>query len=114
MEQNAGSADIISTLVELNRGKFILTAGQKLGELAEAIIDTGGKGKLTITLEVTPSGMQSGKVNQFEIRPNVSISKPEHAQGKSIFFVTEDGRLTREDPNQMDMEFQETAPNVRS
>jgi hypothetical protein len=44
-------------------------------------------------------------VNQFEIRPDVKITKPEHKQGKSIFFVTPEGKLTRDDPDQEELNF---------
>lgn len=102
------SADIMATLAELSRGRFMLQAGIKLGELNEAIIATGTKGKLTIVLEVSAAGMRDGRVGQLEIRPKVSITKPDHTQAKSIFFVTEDGVMTRDDPSQMDMSFVST------
>ena len=99
-------ADIIQTLVVLSRGKFILDCGTELQELADAIVDTGKKGSLVITLDVAPSGLKAGRVNQFEIRPDVSIKKPKHDQGKSIFFVDENNKLMRDDPDQMDMQFE--------
>jgi hypothetical protein len=99
-------ADIISTIVVLNRGNFVIECGRELQELTDAIVDTGKKGALVIKLEVTPSGLKEGRVNQFEIRPDVSINKPKHDQGKSIFFVTQDNKLVREDPNQMQMEYE--------
>lgn len=105
-EASANVADIVSTMVSMNRGNFVIECGRKLDELSRAIVDTGGKGKLTIVLEVTPSGMKDGRVNQFEIRPNVAINKPEHPQGKSIFFVTEDCKLTRDDPDQLEMSYE--------
>ena len=99
-------ADIISTLVVMNRGNFIIECGREMQELTDAIKDTGKKGALVIKLEVTPSGLKDGRVNQVEIRPDVSINKPKHDQGKSIFFVTEDNKLVRDDPNQLDIEFE--------
>ncbi len=110
MQQNAVErsevADIIQTLVVMSRGKFVVEAGVEFQALADAIVDTGKKGSITIKLEVTPSGLKNGRVNQFEIRPDVSIQKPKHDAGKSIFFVTEDNRLVRDDPDQMDMQFE--------
>lgn len=101
------AADIIGILAALNRGNFIVEAGRKCGELSRAIVDVRSKGgKLVITLEFEPAGFaKDGRVNQLVIRPEVKITKPEHAQGKSIFFVTPDCKLTREDPDQDEFEF---------
>jgi hypothetical protein len=106
-------ADILSTICELNRGNFAIECGRKLQELSDAIIDTGGKGRLVITLDVTPSGLKKGRINQFEVRPEVKITKPQHDQGSSIFFVTPDGKLTRDDPDQMDLELKEFSEERR-
>lgn len=107
-------ADIISTLVVLNRGNFVIECGRELQELTDAIVDTGKKGELVIKLAVNPCGLKDGRVNQFEIRPDISINKPKHDQGKSIFFVTSDNKLVRDDPNQMEFEAMERGVNGRS
>jgi len=39
-------ADIIGTLVVMNRGNFVIECGRELQELTEAIKDTGKKGAL--------------------------------------------------------------------
>ena len=97
-------ADIISTLVVLNRGNFVIEAGRELAELTEAITQTNAKGKLVITLEISPSGWKDdGRCNQVDLKPKITIDKPKKEQGKSIFFVTDDNKLTREDPAQTDL-----------
>lgn len=95
-------ADILGTLAELDRGNFAINAGRMLQELNEAIVEVRGKGTLTIKLKITPAGFskETGRVNQFEIQPEISIDKPEHPLRKSLFFITEDAKLTREDPDQ--------------
>jgi hypothetical protein len=105
MENKSEVADIISTIVVLNRGNFVIECGRELQELADAIVDTGKKGALVIKLEVAPCGLKDGRVNQFEIRPDVSINKPKHDQGKSIFFLTQDNKLMRDNPDQMQMDY---------
>ena len=100
------AANIIDILASLGRGHFIVDAGRKCWELTEAIVDVRAKGKLVITLDIEPGGFaKDGRVNQFVIRPEVKITKPEHPQGKSIFFVTPDNKLTRNDPDQEELEF---------
>lgn len=102
------AADVISILATLSRGNFIVEAGRKCWELTEAIVDVRAKGKLVITLDIEPGGFaKDGRVNQFVIRPEVKITKPEHPQGKSIFFVTPDNKLTRNDPDQEELGFEE-------
>ncbi len=99
-------ADVISTLVVLSRGRFVIEAGVQFQKLTDAIVDTGKKGSLTLKLEVTPSGLKDGRVNQFEIRPEVTIQEPRHEMAKSIFFVDDNNKLLRDDPDQMDMQFE--------
>lgn len=101
-------ADILGTLAELDRGNFAINCGRKWQELNRAIMDVRGKGTLTIKLKVTPAGFskETGQVNQFEIQPEIHIDKPEHPLRKSLFFVTEDAKLTRDDPDQSDFEFE--------
>jgi len=101
-------ADFLATLAEMNRGRFILECGSQLSQLCDAVINTSGKGKLTLTLEVAPSGIKDGRVNQVEIRPVIRIVRPEPNQGRSIFFIV-DGKLTRDDPDQMDIDYDSPA-----
>ncbi len=102
VEQEVRSADIIATLVVLNRGNFVIDCGREFQELTDAIIETNKAGELTIKLKVVPSGWKkgTGRANQVDVAPEISIKKPHHDQSKSIFFVTDDNRLTRDDPDQ--------------
>ena len=95
-------ADVIGTLVVLNRGNFVIECGREFQELTDAIIATNKPGKLVITLTIEPSGFDraSGKTNQVDIHPEFAVKKPQHDQAKSIFFVADGNKLTRTDPNQ--------------
>ena len=106
-EQPEKVANIIETLIVMNRGNFVIECGRELQELTDAIIDTGGKGSLIIKLEVTPSGLKDGRINQVDVAPSIDIKKPKHEQGKSIFFVTAENKLVRDDPDQEQFEFNE-------
>lgn len=96
------TADIVGTLVVLNRGNFIVECGREFNDLTDAIVATNKPGKLVITLTVTPSGWskRTARPNQVDIAPQFEIKRPQHDQAKSIFYVTEDNRLTRDDPDQ--------------
>jgi len=98
-------ADIISTIVVLDRGRFVVECGRELQELTDAIVETNKAGEIIIKLKVSPSGWKkgTGKPNQFDFQPEVAIKKPHHDAGKTIFYVTDDNKLTREDPEQTEM-----------
>ena len=98
-------ADILGTLADLDRGMFAISCGRKLLELNRAVAEVRAPGTLTITLKIKPAGFSdaTGKVNQCEIQPAIDIKKPEHPLRKSLFFLTEDARLSRQDPDQLDM-----------
>lgn len=110
-------ADILGTLIVLNRGNFVVDAGREFQALTEAIKNLSGKkgGSLTIKLDVIPSGWaeSDGRCNQVEIKPKITVSVPKKEQGKSIFFLTEDAKLTRDDPNQEEMFKEVTVEVVR-
>lgn len=81
------------------RGELLETGDQKMTELVEAIRETGNGGSLTLKV-----GIKVNKAGQLEIVPDITIKKPTRSMGTGIYFTTDDGRLTRRDPNQMDFE----------
>ena len=94
-------ADLIETLVGLKDGETIIEANRKFTDLMNAIIAVGQKGKISIDLEIRPSRMaMGGVVLEVEIDPSVTTKKPELPFGKSLFFITEDGGLSRQNPAQ--------------
>lgn len=116
---NTNSAvDFISTLAELKNGRAHIDCSRKLSELVSAVVDTKKKGKLILEMVIEPSGMEDGRVSETAVTWACRIAKPEHDTGRSLFFVTRDGRLTRNDPNQMDLydetveASKETQPNA--
>lgn len=114
--QNENIADIVSTLVVLDRGRFVIEVGREFQELIDSIIETNKPGTISIKLKVAPSGWKkgTGRPNQFDFQPEVSIAKPRNEAGKTIFFVTDDNKLTRDDPDQIDMfEEREAKTNAR-
>lgn len=115
-DQSDEVQDILGTLVVLNRGNFVVDAGREFQTLTDAIKALSGKkgGSLTIKLDVIPSGWSEsdGRCNQVEIKAKISSTLPKKEQGKSIFFLTDTGKLTRDDPGQEEM-FKETVTEVK-
>lgn len=79
------------------RGELIGEADDQLHELMEAIRRTGGKGELTLKLP-----FKINDAGQIECIPQLSCKKPRTPLGTGIYYVTDDGRLTRRDPSQED------------
>lgn len=99
--------DLLQVLLDMRNGAVAQDCNLKFNEVLRAVIDTGGKGKLTINLLVSPGKRGTGgAVLEVETSHECKMTKPELTIGRTTFFVTEDGQLTRDDPRQVDM-FQE-------
>lgn len=92
-------ADIVGTLVVLNRGNFIIDAGREFQEVVDGLIATNKPGELVIKLKIKPSGWDkdTSRPIQVDVEPEIIAKVPRHEQGKSIFFVTPDNKLTRDE-----------------
>ena len=68
-------------------------------EVVNGIVNTNKPGELTIKLKIKPSGWDkdTGKPTQVDIEPEIATKVPKHDQGKSIFFITDENRLTRDE-----------------
>ena len=100
--------DILAVLMDMKSGAVAADISAKFDDVVKAVLETAGKGELTIKLTVEPSKMgMGGCVIEVTAKHECKTKKPELAIGNSVFFVTRDGRLTREDPNQEAMFEQE-------
>lgn len=62
-----------------------------------SVKDTGGKGEINLKLP-----FKINDAGQIECVPQVSMKRPRRPMGTGIYFATEDGQLTRRDPDQQD------------
>lgn len=93
-------ADLLQVLLDMRNGGVAVDCNTKFTELTEAVLKTGMKGELTLKLIVKPSRMaMGGAVVEVEVEHECRAKRPELPLGKSTFFVTQDGHLTREDPS---------------
>lgn len=96
--------DFVNMLVDMRNGAVALDLNAKFNEMLTAVLETGGNGELTIKLKAAPSKMgMGGAVLEVETEHECKMKKPELKVGKSFFFVTKDGDLTRDDPAQVAM-----------
>ena len=96
--------DLLQVLLDMRNGAVAADCNAKFNEVLKAVLETAGKGKLTIDLIITPAKMgMGGAVLEVETSHECKMKKPELAIGRSMFFVAPDGSLTREDPSQAAM-----------
>lgn len=91
--------NFLEFLQSFRRGDLLHACDQRMTELVEAVSETGGSGTLTLKIP-----FKVNKAGQLECHPEVAVKKPQPAMGTGIYFATPEGRLTRRDPNQMDIE----------
>lgn len=98
---------ITDTLRMIDAGVFVDIASDKLNQLIKRVEDTGKAGKLTITLDIKPA--RPGALN---IVPTVVAKAPEPKADPTLLWVTPEGNLTVENPNQqkLDLRQVETTP----
>lgn len=91
-------------LMEMRNGQVAADVSRKLNELIGAIADTGAGGTMTLKLKVKPSRLDIHEgVKEVEITHECTLVKPEKPVGKAIFFVANGCKLSRVDPDQMEM-----------
>ncbi len=96
--------DLLQILLDMRNGAVASDCNVKFNEVLKAVIETGGKGELTIKLMLRPGKLgMGGAVIEVETEHECKQKKPELAIGRSIFFVTPEGELTRDDPYQTAM-----------
>jgi hypothetical protein len=97
-------ADLVHLLMEMRNGAVAADCNRKFNEVLDAVIETGGKGEFTLKVLVKPSKMgMGGTVIEVETEHECKTKKPELSVGRSLFFITSDGKLSKDDPNQIEM-----------
>lgn len=89
--------NFLKFLQSFRRGELLREANEQLEELIRAVKETGGKGELNLKLP-----FKINEAGQIECIPQVAIKRPRRPMGTGIYFATEDGTLTRRDPDQED------------
>lgn len=87
-------------LRQIRKGRVVDEATVKLASVVKAVTEHGKAGSLTLTLSVSP---QAGDKGIVTVTPSLSAKLPEPAMPNAIFFVDDEGGLSRNDPNQGDL-----------
>lgn len=102
---------ITDVLSQIRGGYALNDAGKKLAELVKAVNDTKKAGEITFTIKVAPDKNDDRIVT---MKPSVKAKIPERGYSEGIFFIAPDGRLTKEDPAQIEMQLQREREGVAS
>lgn len=86
----------LATLADLRKGRCADEAAKQYGDLVEAVKETGKAGKITVTLTVQPLG-KDGSMQQ--VLDEVKLTMPKADRTPTIFFVTDDGSHSLDDPS---------------
>ena len=97
-------SDFVSTLMAMRGGEVALDCDRKFKDVLAAVLETGQAGEIVLKVKVKPSKFaMGGAVLEVETSHECKLKKPELSIGKSLFFVGQDGLLTRDDPAQLAM-----------
>ena len=94
----AEELNFLQFLQSFRRGELVGELDSRMTELMEAIQLTGGKGKIALELP-----FEINKGGQIECHPKIKMDKPMKSVGAGIYYMTDDARLSRSDPAQLDM-----------
>jgi hypothetical protein len=93
------SLNFLELIQSFRRGELLRQGDEQLNRVMEAISETGGDGSITIKLP-----LKRNKAGQIECSPKITANIPQRPIGTGIYFADDEGRLSRRDPNQMDIE----------
>lgn len=79
-----------------------------LQELVAAVATEGKGGKLTITISVKPANAGNGALT---VTDEIKLAPPKETKSGSIFFVSPENNLIREDPRQTRLDLRQVSGN---
>lgn len=99
MSRSDHTINFIEFLQTFRRGQLLNEGDAQLEKVINAMHETGGDGSITINLP-----FKLNKAGQIECTPKVTAKVPQRPMGTGIYWADDDGRLSRRDPAQMDIE----------
>ena len=93
------SNSFASLLATLDGGECLHEASEKLAALVQRVDDVYKGGSLTLKINVKPAGAKRA----MNVTASVSVKMPEEEREATILFATEDGLLTKQNPEQKEL-----------
>lgn len=94
------SQSFTDILGQLRGGYASHEAGKRIDEAVRAARATGKKAQVVFTIDIIPDKTDDRII---KMQPTIKAKIPEKGFSEGIFFVAPDGRLTKEDPAQLDL-----------
>ena len=86
---------VVEVLEKIDDGGTLEELKTTLHDVVKQVRERGGKGSVTLKLIVEKKGR-----NRLDITDTIACSIPRRPSEPSTFFATDDGRLTRDNPEQ--------------
>jgi hypothetical protein len=100
-------------LQELDDGAVHAEMSSSLRDLIEAVNTTGKTGTLTLTIKAKPAGRNA--FGNLIVTHEVKVKEPDNDRPESVWFVTPDGNLSRDNPAQQRLPLREVRkPTIRT
>ena len=92
------------TLIALNKGATQAELEEKLKQVVAAVRATARGGSISLSLKITPGAKNNAEL--VFIEPEIKVKMPTEPKTQTLFYTTEDNRLTRNDERQQDLPFE--------
>lgn len=96
---------IVVLLQNQRAGVCMDELSRQLAELTKTVRNSGRKGKLVLELTVNP--LQKGGGRAVTVTDKITLKLPTEEPEVSVFFVGDEGELTRNDPRQRELNLRE-------
>lgn len=106
-EQAVGSR-FIEALTTINSLEMMRQLDSGIKDIVATVMDTGEKGKLTLSLEV----IKSKKERQLIIKPSVKVQTPSYIINSCVAYADTEAMLHQDDPNQMHLDLEDAPTRV--
>jgi hypothetical protein len=87
-------------LADLNDGHTLAGLTGDLGELLQAVKETGRSGSLTLKVKVAPATKSGHEVDRITIVADRKLELPKPELPSDFFFLTDEAEPTRQHPRQ--------------
>lgn len=101
MAESKNKPNVMQILTQLRNGNLVAELSEQIAELAQIVKETRQGAKLSLTLSLKP-GQGSHKAVIF--MDDVKVTKPKKKAGETLFFSDDDGAISRNDPDQLELQ----------
>jgi hypothetical protein len=96
---------VVRNLSQIGDGAFLTECSGKMQEVVQAVHEYGGKGSVTIVLNIAKTG-----ATMVAMTSEVKTKAPTKRKLPTLLFSSEQGTLTMHDPRQLELEIESVNP----